>query len=313
MTEPHSPLYSDAYESYLLAQQARHLSAAYRSLLTLTRDYWLRRHGDRHLADYSPDDIRAWLVWLAGDEPGQAFPGLKPMSSASVDVHYRNLKAFWMWCEKEDLLAYGTAPIRKVHRPKHTEKLPDALTQDETRALLRSVRDDPTDHNAFRNYCILLFFCDSGVRLEELERLKLDDVNLQQGYARVLGKGDRERIVKLGVELCRAISKYRLKYRRSSANDPALFTNDEGFRFGKGGIRLMVVRKLHQHVQRKLSKYGPHTLRHTYATTDLLLNGDIKGTSLQLGHRSTETTERYLHLTAVMRAGKSPMDAVMGK
>ena len=73
------------------------------------------------------------------------------------------------------------------------------------------------------------------------------------------------------------------------------------------------MRKLHAHVPRQLAKYGPHTLRRTYATQDLLTNGDIKGTSLQMGHRSTETTERYLHLTAIMRGGKSPMDAVLGR
>jgi integrase/recombinase XerC len=314
MTEQTTPLFSAAYEGYLLAQQARHLSPAYRSLLTRTRDYWLRRHPDLPLEAYTPEHIRQWLVWLAGDEKDQErLASEKPMAGASVDVHYRNLKSFWLWCERDELLPFGSAQIRKVNRPKCTEKLPDALTADEVRVLLKAVKNNPEDPNAFRNYTILLFFCDSGVRLEELERLKLDDVNLAQGYAKVLGKGDKERLVKLGLELCRTISKYKLKYRKQSAGENALFTNDMGFRFEKAGVRIMVIRMLRAHVKRHLAKYGPHTLRHTYATSDLLENGDLHATSLQMGHRSTSTTERYLHLTAIMRGGKSPMDAILGK
>lgn len=179
------PTFSQAYLSYLLAQQARHLSANYRSLLDLTRAYWLKFRGDYPLNAYSPDDIRAWLVWLASPNA----PGERPLSSSSVDVHYRNLKAFWLWAEREELVGFGASPVRKVPRPKHTERLPDVLAPAEVKQLLKSVAQNTEDPNRFRNYTILLMFADTGLRLEELSLLKLDDVNLEQGYAKVLGKG----------------------------------------------------------------------------------------------------------------------------
>ena len=93
-----------------------------------------------------------------------------------------------------------------------------------------------------------------------------------------------------------------------------MFTNDMGFQFDKGGIRTMVVRMLKAHVSRRLAKYGPHTLRHTYATTDLLVNNDLQNTSRSMGHRDTQTTMRYVHLADMLRtSGQSPMDAVLAK
>jgi site-specific recombinase XerD len=138
-------------------------------------------------------------------------------------------------------------------------------------------------------------------------------VNLSEGYAKVLGKGNRERIVPLGLELRQSLSRYRLKYRRSENGEMALFTNDEGERFAGAGVRTMVVRELRAHVPRELRKIGPHTLRHTAITLDLMNNGDINTTSKIAGHKSVTTTRRYDHLAAIMRARTSPMDAALKK
>jgi site-specific recombinase XerD len=312
MDTNHSPMFSAAYESYLLSQTARRLSKNYLTLQALSRDYWLRRHGDTPLDEHTPDQIRQWLVWLAGNETDQASE--RPMSSASVDVHFRNLKSFWLWAEREELVRFGAAPVRKVPRPKHTEKLPDVLSLDEVKTLLLAIQRDTADHNHFRNYTIMAFLADTGVRLDELSKLTLDDVNLEQGYCKVLGKGDKERIVRLGLELRRSISKYKLKYRHSVSGETALFTNDMGFRLERMGIRSMVVRALKRHVARPLSKYGPHTLRHSFATLDVLLNGDLAETSHKLGHKDIETTRRYDHLATMLRdGGRSTVDAMFAK
>jgi site-specific recombinase XerD len=137
-------------------------------------------------------------------------------------------------------------------------------------------------------------------------------VNLEQGYVRVTGKGDKERVIKLGIELRRALSKYKMQYRKAVEGETALFTNDMGFKFERGGIRMMVVRMLHAHIPRQLAKYGPHTLRHTAATIDLFVNEDLDATRRKLGHVDAKTTQRYVHLADVVRqSGLSPMDAVM--
>ena len=303
-----TPLYSQAYQSYLLAQEARHLSPNYRTLQALSRDYWLRKYPDRPLGDYTADDIRVWLVWLGSDDA----PGQHALSSASVDIHYRSQKAFWLWAEREELVNFGESPVRKVPRPKHSERLPDILTPDEMNAMLKAVLGDAKDPNRFRNYCILLFFGDTGCRLEEVTELTWGQVNLEQGYVRVIGKGDKERVVKLGIELRRALSKYRLQYRKAVDGEPALFTNDMGFKFEKQGIRMMVLRMLKAHVPRQLNKYGPHGLRHFAATIDLLVNKDLDATRRKLGHQDAAITRRYTHLADIVRqSGISPMDAVL--
>jgi integrase/recombinase XerC len=298
--------FSDAFSGYLLAQQARRVSGNYLALLALSRDYWTMQMGDDDLAAITPDHIRRWLLWLgAGDGKG--------LSGASVNIHYRNIKAFWLWCEREELVEFGRAPIRRVARPAFTEKEPDVLTEAEARQLLRAARNDERDPNAYRNYCILHFFLDTAVRLSELAGLDLRDVNLSEGYAKVLGKGNRERLVPLGLELRQSLSRYRLKYRHANNGEGALFTNDEGERFAGAGVRTMVVRQLKAHVPRELRKIGPHTLRHTAITLDLMNNGDINTTSKIAGHKSVTTTRRYDHLVSIMRARTSPMDAALKK
>lgn len=306
----------EAFDGYLIGQRARKLSSAYQALLELTRHYWLTRHSNSALSDVTPDTIRRWLIWLSGKDETSTTPAPRNgrgLSGASVDIHYRNLKAFWLWCEREELLDYGRSPIRKVERPKFTEKLPDVLSEAEARAVLKRVRGD-SDRHAFRDYCILLFFLDTGVRLNELAQLTVHDINLNQGYVKVLGKGDRERLVPLGLELRRALSRYLLKHRQAAEGEDALFVNGQGFRFEKEGVRTMTVRALRDYVPRRLSKIGPHTLRHTCATLDLLLNEDIDATRDMLGHRDVKTTQRYNHVAAIMRQNRqSPMDAALGR
>lgn len=315
MIEKPKCTFAAAYGSYLLAQRSRNLTANYLFLLQRTRDCFTQRFGDLALDELRPDHARTFLVWLSGREEGApAAPRNQrgeALSGATVNIHYRNLKAFLNWAEDEEL--FLRSPMRKVKAPRYDEKLPDALTEAEVQGLLEQVLKSG-DRNAWRDYCIHWFFIDTGVRLSELARLDVSDVHLDDGYARVFGKGRKERIVPVGVELRRELSRYLLKYREAEQGETALFTNEYGRRFDPGGIRTMVVRDLQRYVPRDLRKSGPHTLRHTAATLKLRHTRDLKTTSLILGHSTTRTTERYLHLTGadVLRdAGGSAMDVIM--
>jgi site-specific recombinase XerD len=303
------PLISECYTGYLLAQKARNVSPSYVSLLDYTRSYWLRRHGDCPISEITPEMIREYLAWLAdGDESRVPSP---EMASPSVYIHYRNLKAFLHWCVDEGHL--DVSPMAKVKKPRVEERLPDVLTEQEVSLLLRRTKESGCPQ-AFRDYCILLMFLDTGLRLEELSSLDLRDVNLTQGYVKVLGKGRRERIVPMGIKLRRDLHRYQLSHRCAVEGETALFTNDEGFRFEKQGIRMVVLRHLKEHVDRTLTKYGPHTLRHTAITIDLRETGDIQRVSRKAGHRSLETTQRYTHLAdsdLLWGDAGSPMDRVV--
>lgn len=303
--------FSDAFSDYLVNQRARDLSDNYLALQRLTAEYWRRRHGDGPLAEITPAHIRAWLLWLAGKERDDAPNG--GMSSSSVDIHYRNMKAFWLWCEAEEYVDPGRAPIRKVERPKLEEKIPDALTPAEVTHLLRKVRTNG-DRNAYRDYCLHLFFAVTCVRLEELAGLTWDDLNLEQGYAKVKGKGRKERLVPLSPALCKALVHYRRKWRQAVPGENAVFTSERGLRLDRDGIRTIVVRDLRAYVPRPICKIGPHTWRRT-GITMLLDSGvglaDVKDIA---GHTDISTTLRYRKKAAVqvvtgMRA--HPVDEIL--
>lgn len=169
-------------------------------------------------------------------------------------------------------------------------------------------------HIVGSRFCLEMFFLDTGVRLAELTNLRLDAVNLETGYARIFGKGRVERIVPLGLELRRAISKYLLKHRQAASGEDALFVNRDGLRLEERGVRGVVIRALAEYVPRKINRTGPHCLRHTFATFNLRETHDLKSTSLIMGHTTTRMTENYIHLTGadVLRnAGGSPLDKIV--
>lgn len=307
-----------AFASYLLAQQSRNLTRNYLALLERTRNLFERRFGaDVQLEAITADQLRTFLLWLSGqDGTGSAPPTNqrgKPLAGASVSIHYRNLKAFFTWADEEELVR---SPMKRVKSPRVEEKLPDALTEAEAHELLEQVRTNG-DRHAWRDYGITLMFLDTGIRLQELAAINVDDLNFAEGWAKVFGKGRKERIVPLGVELRAVLSKYLLKHREAFSGEPALFTNEHGLRFDRQGIRTMIVRDLESYVPRKLNHYGPHTLRHTSITFRLRKTRDLKTTSLISGHSTTRTTERYVHLVGadVLRdaAGSAMDDVVRGK
>jgi len=163
------------FDDFLIVANSRNLSASYKSIIARTRDYWLARHPDAPLDSLTPTHIRDWLTWLRDE---------RKQSSASVDVHYRNLKAVMLFAEREEYLAHGKAPIRRVDRPVVDERQPDALTPDEVRGLLKRVKNSG-DRNAYRDYALHLFFSVTCARLEEVSNLLTNKVFLGEGYALV--------------------------------------------------------------------------------------------------------------------------------
>lgn len=299
--------FSEAYSNFLLAKRSASLSANYLALLELTRAYWLLRWPDGQLGEITPEAIRLWLVWLMGQEAGREDSPSGGMSSAAMHVHFRNLKTFLLWCEREEYLAPGRAPIRKVERPRVIEREPDVLEPEEVNAILAGVKRGQDKH-AFRDYVIHLFFAVTGVRRIELARLNWADVNVDRLYAKVLGKGERERLVPLSPDLGRALLRYK-RLHRLEVEGPerdAVFTNEQGRRLAPEGIRQIVVRDIKRFVRRPICKIGPHCYRRYTATMllEALPPADVRDI---LGHRSIETTMRYRKKSAL-----KVVDAVAG-
>jgi integrase/recombinase XerD len=198
------------------------------------------------------------------------------------------------------LLAEGLVdadPTEQVEPPKTWQRLPDVLSRGEVERLVEA--PDPSHRLYWRDRALLEFAYASGVRVSELTGVKTRDVDLEEGFAAVYGKGSRERLVPVGGAAVRAIRVYlrelrpRLE-RGGGRNDGALFLNARG-----GSLTRMGVWKiLRKHVERAGigRRVTPHTLRHTFATHLLEGGADLAAVQEMLGHADISTTQIYTHV-----------------
>ena len=178
-----------------------------------------------------------------------------------------------------------------VKAPKGASTLPDVLTVDEvTRLLDAAAVGGSTDPVVLRDRALLEFMYATGCRVSEATGANLDDIDLDEHIARLMGKGSKQRLVPLGSYACRAITAYLNAGRgeleqRSSAKIPerrALFLNKRGKRISRAGI----TKPLH-----------PHTLRHSFATHLIQGGADVRTVQELLGHASVTTTQIYTHVS----------------
>lgn len=215
------------------------------------------------------------------------------------------LRSFFRFLNREEQLAAN--PLLDLTTPKLEKKLPKFLYQEEMAALLRAPDGSPAGE---RDRAILETLYGGGLRVSELVRLDIKDVNIELAYARVFGKGSKERIVPLGGAALRALETYLGSGRqrllcRSASGTEAIFLNKSGGRISVRSIRNIVDK--HMAKAALLQRISPHTLRHSFAT-HLLENGaDLRSVQELLGHVRMSTTQLYTHVT------KSGMKSVYQK
>jgi integrase/recombinase XerC len=180
-------------------------------------------------------------------------------------------------------------PGEAVRGPKQERKLPTVLTADDAKRLM----DDCIRPRSFRDQALLETLYSSGARVSEVVNLNLDDVDLHEGIATVLGKGRKERIVPLGTHAVRALEAYRRSLPAGTVSGP-LFRNQRGGRLTTRSVERLVAK-----AARDLPNFpslSPHGLRHSFATH--LLDGGVDLRAIQelLGHVSVSTTQRYTHV-----------------
>jgi integrase/recombinase XerC len=228
----------------------------------------------------SPADIR--------DIAASTFrQGLSPASIQRLLSSFRN---FFKFLIKEGLLENN--PAQDIKSPKKPQRLPRALDVDEISRLLDIPGDDPL---ARRDRAILELFYSSGLRLSELNGLNLQDLDLAEGSARVMGKGSKQREVPVGKMARRALSDWLVtRSGMTGHDDNAVFISRQGKRLSVRSIQARLdhwARRLglHQHVH-------PHMLRHSFASHMLEASGDLRAVQELLGHADISTTQIYTHL-----------------
>ena len=216
--------------------------------------------------------------------------GAKPRSTARQLSSFRR---FFRYLLREGVIAED--PTTQIAMPKIGRTLPQSLTEEEVEALLAApVVSDPLGH---RDRAMLELLYATGVRVSELINLKLSQVNLNQGVLRIIGKGDRERLIPLGDEAQDWVKKFidgpRVKILLKRQTE-YLFPTGRGDRMTRQAFWHIIKRYAKKAgIGKKLS---PHTVRHAFAT-HLLNNGaDLRVVQLLLGHSDVSTTQIYTHV-----------------
>ena len=181
-------------------------------------------------------------------------------------------------------------PVQDLDTPKPRRSLPRYLSLEESQTLLRSVEGA----NRERDYCILCIFFNCGLRISEIVGMNLSDV--QADHLRVLGKGNKERVVFLNDATAEAINEYLAVRRDVAAIDRgALFLSNRRTRMTREGVHAMVKKTLKQ-AGLDSTKYSAHKLRHTAATLMLSHGVDVRTLQELLGHEHLNTTQIYTHV-----------------
>ena len=202
------------------------------------------------------------------------------------------LKSFYNWLMLEGIMAEN--PCDRVDAPKLGRYLPDVLSTEEIEALIDSV--DTTKWQGKRDKAIIETMYGCGLRVSEAVGLKLSCLYFDDGFIRIIGKGNKERLVPMGEMAISAIYEY-MKVRPNAADTESeefLFLNRFGYSLSRISMFNMIKRQaLIADIRKEIS---PHTLRHSFAT-HLIENGaDLRVVQDMLGHESILTTEIYTHI-----------------
>jgi site-specific recombinase XerD len=258
---------------------------------------------DATLKDISVPSARAFIAELQARKtrnPNNPFYKNKdrPLSSASIQSFARALRAFSSWLYEDGYT--DTNVLRPLRPPKIQQKLVEVLSEAEIESLLAVF--DRNDPYGARNYAIVFTMLDAGLRASELLDLTLTNARLQDGFLKVLGKGNKERLIPVGRRSRDALRAWLERFRSQfdpGGEEPHVFLNANG--------RMMTLRSLEEMLGRSGTKAGvaglhPHRLRHTFATRFLTLGlGDTFQLQQLLGHTSLEMVRRYVSLASVQR------------
>jgi integrase/recombinase XerC len=218
---------------------------------------------------------------------------------SSIARKISTLRSFFKYLVREQMISSN--PAKSVSSPKVEKTLPTTLTVDEAFRLMESPQSIPekpspegSREKSLRDQAILELLYSSGLRVSELVGLNSNQLDLDLGIVRVMGKGRKERIVPVGGKAIKVLKTYLEERGRVEGEEP-IFINSRGGRLTARSVgRLIKKYSRHSGIFRRVS---PHSLRHTFATHLLDAGADIREIQEMLGHSSLSTTQRYTHVS----------------
>jgi len=229
-------------------------------------------------------DLQQFIKWIAALD-------IAPASQARI---ISGIKSFYKYCLLENISSVN--PTTLLEAPKLKRTLPDVLSFDEIEKIISQV--DLSKPEGERNKAILETMYSCGLRVSEVVNLRISQLYLDVGFIRVVGKGDKERLVPIGSVAIKQINIYKDQVRVHIAvqkgNEDILFLNNRGAKLSRVMIFYIIKEMtLKAGIKKTVS---PHTFRHSFATHLVEGGADLRAVQEMLGHESITTTEIYTHL-----------------
>ena len=217
--------------------------------------------------------------------------GISPHTQSRI---ISGVKSFFGYLILEEKISVN--PTELVESPKLNKKLPDTLNFDDIDKMFLSI--EMNSYEGTRNRAILETLYSCGLRVSELINLTFQNLFLDIGFIKVIGKGSKERLVPIGSQAIKYINLYNENYRKNmnvkKGNEGYLFLNRRGSKISRNMI-FIIVKTISVNLNFK-KNVSPHTFRHSFATHMIEGGADLRAVQEMLGHESITTTEIYTHL-----------------
>ena len=278
--------YKKGFKGYLQLEKSLSDNSvhAYLRDIELLTNYLLEKKKVKSPSEIDLKTLQSFLKWIT--ELG--------MTASSQARIISGLRSFYKYCLLENITK--TDPTTLLEAPKLKRSLPDVLGFDEIELMINQL--DLSKPEGGRNKAILETMYSCGLRVSEVVNLKISQLYLDVGFIRVIGKGDKERLVPIGSSAIKYINIYRKDIRVhvdvKKGNEDILFLNNRGSKLSR--IMIFYIIKdaaLKAGIKKTVS---PHTFRHSFATHLVEGGADLRAVQEMLGHASITTTEIYTHL-----------------
>ena len=215
-------------------------------------------------------------------------------TNSSLNRYISSIKGFHYFLLEQEILDKN--PSEKINRPKTQKKIPNILSVNQINDILDSI--NVKKNIDCRDKTILLLMYSTGIRISELQNIRLSDIDMIEEILRVTGKGAKERIIPIGNKANGYLNKYIKDFRSSFIkkidSKGYLFLNNRGGKISRMGLWNII--KKRTHLPSIKIKITPHIFRHSFATHLLEGGADLMAVQQMLGHSSVVTTQIYTHL-----------------
>lgn len=282
--KPQDLTWEQAYRLFSLRCKSQNLAqttqALYAEHLGLFKR-WLAANGKPSPAEIQANHLRAYLNDYQ----------TRGSSDLTVDCAYRILRTLWRFLLRDGLIILD--PMEKVERPRRERRFVKPITGDQFRMILAQI--NTRNILGLRDYALLIFLADTGLRISEALSLKLSDIEWSANAATVLGKGRKERRIAFGQTARKALISWFHK-RGDIPDSPWLWINRFGQQFKTPAFR----KRMKEYTQAAgiaANRLSPHALRHFFALAFLKNGGDVMSLQKLLGHSSLHMVRNYVNMT----------------